>query len=228
MRRMVCAKLSTETAAPKVVYHWKAKDFLGSSIVDLYTLQTRSPELFAGQNAKYGTTSVRKHILAKTMIPHLGCLWNAAIHTSTIHPQRILEAKRRHGLPVTSSMVSQDYFVIPVERLLDDPKVEKMVHWDFPELSPATLLGFVLNGSHFGGVFGEWNTGDFPVLDREYLETTFANRLELSPHAEAAYAKWGEAFAAGQEPQVLTYQGMPHVLVRGEIDTAGLETITVE
>ena len=66
--------ISTETQppdAPKVVYHWKAKDFRGGSIVDLYTLRARMPELFEGQSAKYQTTSLRKHVLANTRIPRI-------------------------------------------------------------------------------------------------------------------------------------------------------------
>ena len=65
------------------------------------------------------------------------------------------------------------------------------------------------------------------MLDHDYLEHTFANRTALSPHAEAVYAKWGAGFKNGETPQVLTYQGMPHVLVLGDIDTEGLEIIEV-
>merc|ERR1712100_222588 len=103
LRRHVCTAEADEDHPPKVVYHWKAKDFRGGSIVDLYTLKKRSPELFEGQSAKYQATSARKYVLSNTIIPNLGCLWNAAIHTSTIHPQLILDAKRRHGLPVDSA-----------------------------------------------------------------------------------------------------------------------------
>lgn len=217
-----------ERELPKVVYHWKATNFSGSSIIDLYTLKQRMPDLFEGQNAKYGTTAVRKHILSNTMIPNLdGCLWNGAIHTSTIHPQHIIDAKRKHGLPVGGELVGREYFVIPVQKLLNDPKVEKMVHWNFPQIAKTTMLGFVLNTKLLGHVFGEWNKQDFPVLDQEYLETTFENRVALSPQAEEAYASWGEATEKGETPQVLTYIGMPHVLVRGEIDIEGLEIIRV-
>jgi hypothetical protein len=225
-------RMSTETpgrapGVPKVVYHWKTKDFRGGSIVDLYTLRARMPELFEGQSAKYQTTSVRKHILANTMIPNLGCLWNAAVHTSTVHPQIILDAKRRHGLPIDNALVGQQYFTIPVQKLLDDPKVQRMVHWDFPNPTPMTLLGFALNVQQLRGVLGQWNAQDFQVLDQHYLDHTFANRTALSPHSEVVYAKWGAAFRNGEAPQVLTYQGMPHVLVLGEIETDGLEIIEV-
>jgi hypothetical protein len=128
---------------------------------------------------------------------------------------------------VGGELVGREYFVIPVQKLLNDPKVEKMVHWNFPQIAKTTMLGFVLNTKLLGHVFGEWNKQDFPVLDQEYLETTFENRVALSPQAEEAYASWGEATEKGETPQVLTYIGMPHVLVRGEIDIEGLDIIRV-
>lgn len=149
-----------------MVYHWKVKDFKGSSIVDLYTLKARMPELFAGSAAKYDTSNLRKYMLTNTMVPNLGTLWNGAVQTSTIHPQKILDAKRKHGIPIEGNTHMQEYFVIPVQRLLNDPKIKKMVHWNFPELTKTAMLGFVLNNQHLHGRLGEWNKQDYPVLDQ--------------------------------------------------------------
>ena len=143
--------------AAKVLYHWKTPTFKGKSIVDLYTLQKRMPELFAKQYAKY-QTSLARRVLTSTKVPNLGdftrchtlvdtqyiylpashavhltrfishvslsapdgCLWNGAVQCSTIHPQAILDAKRRYDIPMGAAAgqlheVSK-YFVIPVQR----------------------------------------------------------------------------------------------------------------
>jgi len=129
---------------------------------------------------------------------------------------------------VDDAAVSNEYFVIPVKRLLDDPNVKGMVHWNFPPPTVWTHLGFVLNHQKLGGMLGQWNTADYPLVDQDYLDHTFTNLTELTPHAEAAYKEWGAQHARGESPQILTYMGLPHVFVLGEIDIDGLETIRVE
>jgi hypothetical protein len=180
------------------------------------------------------------------------------VQTSTIHPQKILDAKRKHGIPIQGNTHAQEYFVIPVQRLLNDPKIKKMVHWNFPELTKTAMLGLVLNNQHLHGRLGEWNKQDYPVLDqvrgsvcstacsrvlvffeqahlskhtimhvwrKDYLDNTFENLTELTPHADEFYRQWGEQFSRGETPQVLTYNGMPHVFIDGEVDIEGLEII---
>jgi len=183
------------------------------------------PELFAGSAAKYDTSNFRKFMLTNTMVPNLGTLWNGAVQTSTIHPQKLLDAKRKHGIPIDGDTHMQEYFVIPVERLLKDPKVKKMVHWNFPEDRTRIMMGLVLNNQYLRGMLGEWNKQDFPLLDQNYLDSTFENLTELTPHADEFYRQWGEQFSRGETPQVLTYKGMPHVFIDGEIDIDGLEII---
>mmetsp|Transcript_38236 Transcript_38236/g.51766 ORF Transcript_38236/g.51766 Transcript_38236/m.51766 type:complete len:165 (+) Transcript_38236:261-755(+) len=164
-------------------------------------------------------------MLTNNIVPNLGCLWNGAVQTSTIHPQAIVDAKRRHGIPVGEIT---EYFVIPVQRLLNDPDVKKMAHWNFPAMTPVRKLGFLFNMQQFGGFFGTWNVDDWPVLDQHYLDTTFENLSELTPFAEESYKEWGESYARGETPQVLTYQGLPHVFVLGEINIDGLDVIKVQ
>merc|ERR1711974_44322 len=104
------------------------------------------------------------------------------------------------------------YFEIPVQRLLDDPAVRKMVHWNFPlPMTPMVKLGMILNCKQFRGVFGKWNQHDYPVLDQAYLDTQFRNLTELPAATEEQYAQWGSAIKNGEKPQILTYQGCPHV-----------------
>jgi len=219
--------------AAKVLYHWKTPTFKGKSIVDLYTLQKRMPELFAKQYAKY-QTSLTRRVLTSTKVPNLdGCLWNGAVQCSTIHPQAILDAKRRYDIPMGAAAGQlhevSEYFVIPVQRLLDDAAVGKMVHWNFPlPMTPKVKLGMLLNCHQLRGAFGEWNRADYPVLDQAYLDREFCNLSQLPPAAEEQYREWGRAISKGEKPQILTYQGCPHVFVRGEIDIAGLEIIKVQ
>ena len=92
----------------------------------------------------------------------------------------------------------------------------------------VSLSGFALNHQKLGGLFGEWNTSDYPVLDQEFLDHKFENISELTPHAEQAYKETGAQHAKGESPQILTYMGLPHVFVLGEVDIEGLDTIFVE
>jgi len=218
-------------SATKVVYHWKASNFTGKKIVDLHTLHERMPELFSGAKAKYETSFSRKTILMHTAIPNIGCSWNSAIHTSTIHPQLILDAKRKYGLStgLEDGAMTGEYFVIPVQKLLDAQDVNKMVHWNFPSMGMCAKLGFLLNcGLKYLGSWCLLNRGDFPVLDQKYLDEEF-KQLESVPEAtELLYKQWGEDIKSGKKPQILTYMLCPHVLVQGEIDIEGLEVIRVK
>lgn len=228
--------------ASKVVYHWKANNFKGSKIVDLYTLQKELPQLFSGAAAKYETSSARKRMLKNTPVPNLGCIWNAAIHTSTIHPQLIVDAKRKFGLPTGlepteegGAAMTGEYFKIPVQQLLDSPKVSKMVHWNFPPMTGKTKLGMAANCllKWFDGCFSGVNTllfnrRDYPVLDHAYLDKEFKNLDALPAWTAEMYKQWGEELKQGKEPQILTYIGCPHVLVKGEIDVTNLEVIKVQ
>jgi hypothetical protein len=101
----------------RCVWHWRTPQFVGSHIVDLYKLKMLKPELFTSASGKYETTSVRKMLLMNNPIPPLDCLWNAAIHTSTVHPQIVHDAKRAAGLPVQPT----EYFEIPVDKLREFP-----------------------------------------------------------------------------------------------------------
>jgi hypothetical protein len=84
----------------------------GSRGIAADTLRSIKPELFDASTTKYDTTSARKLILKNNPIPLLNIFWNAAIHTSTVHPQLIHDAKRAVGLPVQP----MEYFEIPVEK----------------------------------------------------------------------------------------------------------------
>ena len=81
--------------------------------MDLYTLREKRPDLFDSSVDKYQTTSARKLLLMNNPIPKLNIYWNAAIHTSTVHPQMVHDAKRAAGL----SVKPVGYFEIPVSRL---------------------------------------------------------------------------------------------------------------
>lgn len=209
---------------PRCVWHWKAPQFTGRHIVDLYTLQKLRPELFDKQQAKYTTTSARKMLLMRNPIPKLNCYWNAAVHTSTVHPQKIHDAKRAAGLPVETV----EYFEIPVDKLRAFPVVE----WKFPESKWDLILTVVVNAAIFGlsklpmcGFLARF------LLRSQYVDMDFDNWRsldEVPPTTLKMYELWAAQYKEGKAPQVLTYQGVPHVFVQGAIPIDDLKIIKID
>ena len=53
--------------------------------------------------------------------------------------------------------------------------------------------------------------------------------LEAMPEETVRlYKQWGDEMRAGGKPQVLTYQSVPHVFVKGRIPIDDLEVIKIE
>jgi len=196
------------------VWHWRTPHFTGNHIVDLYSLRKLKPELFTAATGKYETTSNRKMLLMNNPIPPLDCLWNAAVHTSTVHPQLVHDAKRRAGLPVQTT----EYFEIPVDKLRELPTCI----YHLPPPSPKVYLGMAWNALMYR-VGLSWL-----LLHSGYEPLDFDNWLSLEevPHDTVdSYQAWGEEMRAGKSPQVLTYKSVPHVFVKGAIPVDGLKII---
>ena len=196
------------------VWHWRAPNFTGKHIVDLYTLKKLKPELFASATSKYETTSLRKLLLMNNPIPPLNCLWNAAIHTSTVHPQIVHDAKRAAGLPVQPT----EYFQIPVDNLRDFP----VCIYHLPPPDPTMKMRILWNVSVYRlGLSGLMSHADYEPLDFDNWRS-----LEAMPQdTMQCYEQWAAEMRAGKSPQVLTYQSVPHVFVKGAIPVDGLEVI---
>jgi len=199
------------------VWHWRTPHFQGRHIVDLYTLKMLKPELFAASASKYQTTSLRKMLLMRNPIPPLDCLWNSAIHTSTVHPQLVHDAKRAAGLPVEPV----EYFEIPVDKLRDLPVC--IYHLPPPGLVMKLRIAWNALVFALGWKRMLLHTGYEP-LDFERWQSLAA----VPADTVRCYESWGAEMRAGKSPQVLTYQSVPHVFVKGAIPIDGLKIIRCE
>lgn len=199
------------------VWHWRTPQFTGNHIVDLYTLKMLKPELFTAARGKYQTTSLRKLLLMKNPIPPLDCLWNAAIHTSTVHPQLVHDAKRAAGLPVQPT----EYFEIPVDKLKGFP----VCIYYLPPPGLVMKLRIAWNAVMY------WLGCTSLLSHTGYERLDLDNWLSLPSMPEdtvRCYEQWASEMRAGGSPQVLTYQSVPHVFVKGAIPVEGLSIIKCE
>lgn len=203
--------------ADRCVWHWRTPQFTGDHIIDLYTLKRLKPELFAAAAEKYETTSLRKMHLMNNPIPPLGCLWNAAVHTSTVHPQLVHDAKRAAGLPVQPT----EYFEIPVEKLRAFPTC--LYH--LPPPSPKLFGRIAWNAlMHRLGAASALSHADYERLDVDRWRSLPA----MPQDTLRSYEAWAAEARAGKAPQVLTYKSVPHVFVKGAIPVEGLSVIRCE
>ena len=213
-------RAATTLGSQRCVWHWRTKTFRGDHILDLYSTQAAYPELFDGYKAKYETTIMRRFMLGIAH-PKLGKLWNEVIHTSTIHPQLVADAKRSCGIPHEPT----DYFVIPVERLRELGL--RCALWTYPP------LGLYRKGQMFtNNLLHKLGVGPDGLLGQDVYEwLDFDNYRSLDTMPEYAmnkYRGWGAEIKEGKHPQILTYDGVPHLFVDGKIPTEGLEVITVD
>ena len=79
---------------PAPLYHRKSPDFRGDVLYPLNALREVAFDLFERQRAKYAG---REEIL-RQRVPPLDCLWNDVLHFSPVHPARVAELARSHGL----------------------------------------------------------------------------------------------------------------------------------
>ena len=80
--------------SPAPLYHRKSPDFRGSVLYPLNALREVAVDLYERHRAKYAG---REEILGQR-VPPLNCLWNDVLHFSPVHPARVAELARAHGL----------------------------------------------------------------------------------------------------------------------------------
>jgi len=188
-------------ATGKVVYHAVPPSMTGTVLFPLNQLRLTQPELYERQVAKYGG---REQVL-EFRIPGLGVLWNDALHCAPIHPYWV--AKARGEAAVVTSNFGTDCFRIPLERISQHPTAY---------FRNAT---FWINGRPGEDMPDEPPTEEFSAFD--------ASRYRELPGVPEAYPRFlAEMASLGRRP--LTFPTIPHVLVAGPIDVAGLEIVTAE
>ena len=217
---MAAKQAATALGSQRCVWHWRTKTFKGEHIMDLHSIKATYPELFDGYKAKYETSAIRK-LMLNFAHPKLGKLWNGVIHTSTIHPQLVADAKRSCGIPHEST----DYFVIPIERLRELGMPCAL--WTYPPLGVGRKAQMIANSVLHGiGVGPNWLLGQDAY---KWLDYDGYRSLDVMPeYCMNQYRRWGAEIKEGKHPQILTYDGVPHLFIDGKVPTEGLEVITVD
>ncbi|WP_151082489.1 hypothetical protein [Nocardioides cynanchi] len=179
------------------LYHLCADDFRGDELLPLNLLASRFPDLHDREVRKWaGRESV-----VSFPVPHLGVAWGDTVNLAALDPARLVEARRRLGLPF-SSLLQRKVLRIPLERIAGQPAVvyDTRSHWrnsrpdaeDVPEVPPSS---------------------DFTPFDPDsYEELTEVPPLHLDYLVEQRDAGL----------PALGFVFVRHVLVAGAVDVAGL------
>lgn len=179
------------------VYHLCASDFRGSSLLSLNGLRDSYPDVYERERVKYeGRESV-----VTFRVPHLGVAWGDTVNLAAIDPARLVEARRRLGVPF-SRLLQRRVVRIPVARLAGRPAVtyDSASHW--------------INSSP-----GE----DVPLTPplNEFVPFDPAAYQELDEVPQPHLAYLAQQRDRGQP--ALGFVFVRHVLVHGPVDISGLE-----
>lgn len=179
------------------LYHMCADDFRGDELLPLSLLAARFPDIHEREARKWdGRESVTRFV-----VPHLGVTWGDTVNLAALDPTRLVEARRRLGMPV-SSLLQRSVLRIPLERIAGQAAVvyDSSSHWrnsrpdlvDVPELPPDSDF------TPFDPATYEELT-EVPPLHLEYL----VEQRDAGAHA-------------------LGFVFVRHVLVAGSVDIGGL------
>ncbi len=125
------------------LYHLCADDFRGDELLPLNLLATRFPDLHDRELRKW----VGRESVIRFPVPHLGVTWGDTVNLAALDPARLVEARRRLGVPF-SSLLKRSVVRIPVERITSQAAVvyDSRSHWrnsrpdldDVPEAPPRS------------------------------------------------------------------------------------------
>jgi hypothetical protein len=180
------------------VYHLCADDFRGDDLLPLNMLAARFPDVHEREMRKWtGRESVLRFV-----VPHLGVTWGDTVNLAALDPARLVEARRRLGLPF-SSLLQRSVVRIPLERLAGQSAViyDSRSHWrnsrpdrgGVPEAPPQSdFTPFDLNSYE--------ELAEVPPMHLQYLRE----------QQDAGLPALGFVFVR-------------HVLVAGAVNVSGLE-----
>ena len=95
------------------LFHFVPDRMVGTVLYPLNALKDREPEAWRREVAKY---EGREQVLEKP-IPPLGCLWNDALHFSTVHPSLVVAELKAVGLePLRRRFFELDAELLDPER----------------------------------------------------------------------------------------------------------------
>lgn len=182
---------------------------VGTVLYPLTELAGLSSEAFALQRSKYAG----REAVLEARISASGLRFNATVHCAPLHPHRLFLLRKQMDLlpPVSTTQAEPPpwrpglFFEIPIERIL-----AHAVYW-YRWLTPW------VNG------YPEQDVAPAPPLDEfEAFDSARYQELSAVPRAHVEYLR--RAKQDGRRP--LMFVHVPHVLVAGPIETAGLRVIT--
>jgi hypothetical protein len=188
-----------------VVYHAVPRDMVGDVLYPLNRLSEVDPRLYEFQRAKYGG---RESVL-EYPVPGTDLRWADTVQCAALHPYHLFKARRELGLPAPRKPAPPSWltglvYEIPVERLAPSPVV-----W----YSGRTLW---INGAP---------DEDVPLLppadEFEPFDPARYEPLDAPTPAHLDYLKRMED--RGKPP--LMFVHIPHVLVAGPVDVAGVRVV---
>jgi hypothetical protein len=185
-------------SAVPFLYHARPPNMLGETLYPLNELRSVDGALYERAKARY---KGREAVL-EFRIPLIDVLWNDTLHLSTIHPSYLAAAWREVGL--WTPFWERLFFQIPLERVAGYPCV-----WFASE-------SYWVNNSP---------NEDVPLTPpleefRPFDPTAHEEPTEAPP---SYYDYLRRQQRRGRPP--LQFPKIPHVLVPGPIDAAGLELV---
>lgn len=180
------------------LYHLCPLDLRDGTLYPLSALRERHPDLYARELGKWtGREAVLRYV-----VPHVDAAWADLVNLSMLDPRRLVELRGRLGVP-TSRLLERRVVRIPAERLAgrSAARYVSTAHW------LNTRPGVA-------GAATEPAAQDFSRFDA----ATYREPVDVPP-AHERYLR--EQHALG-EP-ALGFAFVPHVLVLGAVDLAGLD-----
>lgn len=177
------------------LYHARPLDMRGETLYPLNRLRAIDPALYEREKAKY---KGREAVL-DFRIPLIDVLWNDALHLSTIHPYHLAVAWRAAGLraPIWDRL----FFRIPIDRIAG---------YQCVRFASESL--WVNNSPNEDAPLAP------PAEEFTFFDSTGYEELREAPTSYHDYLIRQQQ--RGRRP--LQFPKIPHVLVPGAVDVAGL------
>ncbi|MFG1499550.1 hypothetical protein ABMA70_05015 [Halobacteriovorax sp. XZX-3] len=178
------------------IYHGVPVDFEGQWLHPLFDLKERMPHVFESEIKKYDDHPKRKKLPLKN-IPKLNCRRGEVLHCSSIHPSLVFQALKSVFPDINKSV---KFFKIPVSSLKE-----------------LDLVIFDMNRPEYE--FGLETDPDscFEIINHD----TYEEIKIVPPEALSFFEDW----KSRGERSAPAWGKVPHIFVKGSIDTSGLEII---
>lgn len=177
------------------IYHAVPENFVGNTLLPLFSLKKEQPSIFENEIKKYDDHPKRKELPFK-LLKKLNCPRGEVLHFSPIHPSLIFSALKS-VFPDGNRSVK--FFRIPISRIKGTPAI-------FFDMNRP---GYVF-GEEEPDIIIDWIDSDTYIEISEVPEAAFAFYREWKERGERGAPAWGK---------------IPHVMVRGPVSVEGCEII---